>query len=219
MCLSIPRQPGRYRAALHAEKAGPERSNREEERPSPDVSPDAWVQLVVLPSTGVDSPDTLAAGGCCAPGLEEVQKALAEASRRQQLPDDYLDVTQGFLAGWKRRLKRKLLGNFKHAYVDVLSRQQSAFNRQVINALQELVECLGVLDHAHRLEPSPGQEQRAGSKFLTAAIERAVASGRTEEIAVLLRTLSEQVMDGRGRLAKLEERLKLLEHASGSSSP
>ena len=49
--------------------------------------------------------------------------SLAEAAGRQELPDDYTDVTEGFLSSLKRRLKRKLLGNFKHAYVDVLSRQ------------------------------------------------------------------------------------------------
>jgi hypothetical protein len=86
--------------------------------------------------------------GCCAAALETARSALVEANRLQRLPDDYIDVTEGLLASWKRRLKRKLLGNFKHAYVDVLSRQQSAFNRQLLGAVSELAECCATLDHA-----------------------------------------------------------------------
>src|SRR5262249_58213375 len=86
--------------------------------------------------------------GCSAPFLEAAHTALVEADRLQQLPADYTDITEGLFAAWKRRVKRKLLGNFKHAYVDVLSRQQSAFNRHVLAALQELAECCATLDHA-----------------------------------------------------------------------
>jgi glycosyltransferase involved in cell wall biosynthesis len=87
-------------------------------------------------------------GGCCAAALEAARAALVEANGLQRLPDDYTDVTEGLFASWKRRLKRKLLGNFKHAYVDVLSRQQSAFNRQVLGVVRELAECCATLDHA-----------------------------------------------------------------------
>src|SRR5207244_4288119 len=80
-----------------------------------------------------------------AASLQFVQTALAEAERRQSLPSNYSDVSQGFLAKWKGLIKRKLLANFKHAYVDVLSRQQSAFNRQVLTALQELAESCALL--------------------------------------------------------------------------
>jgi hypothetical protein len=89
-----------------------------------------------------------AAAGCCGPALETAQAALVEADRLQRLPDDYTDVTEGAFAALKRRIKRKLLGNFKHAYVDVLSRQQSAFNRQLLDAVRELAECCATLDHA-----------------------------------------------------------------------
>ena len=82
------------------------------------------------------------------PLIQALEKG--QALDRQQLPDDYLDVTQGFLAGWKRRLKRKLLGNFKHAYVDVLSRRQSQVNRRLITAVQQLTECCATLEHAVR---------------------------------------------------------------------
>jgi len=80
--------------------------------------------------------------------LDEIRAALVGASRLQQLPDDYIDVTEGRLARWKRWIKRKLLGNFKHAYVDVLSRQQSRFNQQVLTALTELADYCATLEHA-----------------------------------------------------------------------
>src|SRR5262249_31352808 len=83
--------------------------------------------------------------------LDTVQAALVEASRLQTLPDDYTDVTEGLFAALKRRVKRKLLGNFKNAYVDVVSRQQSAFNRRLLDAVGELAECCATLDHAVRL--------------------------------------------------------------------
>jgi glycosyltransferase involved in cell wall biosynthesis len=92
-----------------------------------------------------DSANSRSASGCT-PSLRAVQACLANAERRQQLPDDYLDVTEGRFARWKLWLKRKLLGNFKHAYVDVLSRQQSAFNREMVTALTELAECCTLLD-------------------------------------------------------------------------
>jgi hypothetical protein len=88
----------------------------------------------------------------CAPLLDVIQTALAEAERLGHLPDDYLDVTQGWFAQWKRWIKRKLLGNFKQAYVDVLSRQQSAFNRQIVMALTELAECVTTLQHAQQIQ-------------------------------------------------------------------
>ena len=59
-------------------------------------------------------------------------ETLPKAHRLQQLPADYVDVTEGRLAPVKRAIKRKLLHNFKHGYVDVLSRQQSQVNGQLI---------------------------------------------------------------------------------------
>ena len=103
------------------------------------------LQLVVR--AGKDTAET----DCSSTLTDAAQAALAEAERLQRLPDDYLDVTEGVLATWKRRLKRKLLGNFKHAYVDVLSRQQSAFNQQLVTAVQQLAESCATLDHAVKL--------------------------------------------------------------------
>jgi glycosyltransferase involved in cell wall biosynthesis len=65
---------------------------------------------------------------------------LAEAHRLQCLPDDYLDISEGLLGPLKLLIKRKVLGNFKTTYVDVLSRQQSAFNREILAVVQDLAE-------------------------------------------------------------------------------
>jgi hypothetical protein len=92
--------------------------------------------------------DRPADAGGFAPLLEEIRKCLVEASQLQRLPDDYIDITEGRLAKWKRWIKRKLLGNFKHAYVDVLSRQQSRFNQQILTAITELADYCATLEHA-----------------------------------------------------------------------
>src|SRR5262249_61216365 len=84
--------------------------------------------------------------GFCAPLLESVRSILAQAHRQQRLPDDYVDVSEGFLARCKRWLKQKLLNNFKRAYVDVLSRQQSRVNQQLVSAVQALAACSATVE-------------------------------------------------------------------------
>jgi hypothetical protein len=93
-----------------------------------------------------------------APMLEALQTALVELHRLQRLPDHYADVTQGRFASLKRWIKRKLLGNFQRAYVDVLSRQQSAFNQETLTALSELAECLAMLQSAE-MSPTALEER------------------------------------------------------------
>ncbi len=137
--VPVPLEPGTYRIAFWAERA---------DREAGDATPPAEHALCLV-VTGAETPAEGA--GCCAPALEATQAALVEADRLRQLPDDYTDVTEGLLASLKRRIKRKLLGNFKHAYVDVLSRQQSAFNRRLLDAVGELAECCATLDHAVRV--------------------------------------------------------------------
>ena len=92
--------------------------------------------------------EAFAGNGCVDLILEEASAALTEAQEMQRLPDDYHDVTLGKFAGIKRWLKRKLLGNFRRAYVDVLSRQQSAYNLRLIAAMQSLMDCCSTLSHA-----------------------------------------------------------------------
>jgi hypothetical protein len=113
-----------------------------------------WVDREEGPSsagpitTGMLTVGATAAPGCSAPFLESTRECLVEIERRRALPDDYLDVTDGWLARSKRWIKAKLLGNFKRGYVDVLSRQQSQVNRHVLDALQQLTEACATLDHA-----------------------------------------------------------------------
>jgi hypothetical protein len=102
-----------------------------------------------------------------------VQKALPRAHALQQLPADYVDVTEGRAASVKRWIKRKLLNNFKHAYVDVLSRQQSQVNGQVVLMIQQLAECCALLDHA-----VAGLHQRIDK--LEATLERRIAQPEAE---------------------------------------
>jgi glycosyltransferase involved in cell wall biosynthesis len=142
--VPVPETPGTYRVELWAEEAC-EANLRESSVRQPMSAPfTTSCRLIVAAEVGgVDAT-------CCATQLDTLASDLTEADRLQRLPEDYVDVTEGLLASLKRRIKSKLLGNFKRAYVDVLSRQQSAFNRQVLAALQELTECLATLDDAVR---------------------------------------------------------------------
>lgn len=132
------------------------------------------------------SEDSSVTGGVVV--LDQVQAALAEADQLQRLPDDYLDVTEGWFAAAKRWLKRKLLGNFKRGYVDVLSRQQTAFNRQLLTSVQELAECCATLDHAMKSDSAPDMALRQQ-----------------------LQRLRKELIRSRRRCAKLAARLTLLE--------
>jgi len=79
---------------------------------------------------------------------QRLRASYLAAESAQQLPDGYVDVSLGRLARLKRWLKRKLLHNFQTAYVDVLSRQQSAFNRHLLDAIAELCDAQAELAHA-----------------------------------------------------------------------
>jgi glycosyltransferase involved in cell wall biosynthesis len=85
---------------------------------------------------------------CVSTFLGAVQETLPKTLRLQQLPQGYVDVTEGGFAPVKRLIKRKLLNNFKRGYVDVLSRQQSQVNGQVVLMIQQLAECCSMLDNA-----------------------------------------------------------------------
>jgi glycosyltransferase involved in cell wall biosynthesis len=154
---------------------------------------------------------------CCTPLLETVQRSLGELEDRWLLPDKYADITQGFMASLKLRIKRKLLGNFKHAYVDVLSRQQSRFNQRVLAALQELTECCSILDHVlSGAEKTRKVSLGSGLSAtpLTASLESLPTSGQGDELARLLRDLLAEVTRSHERITALEERLTRLEASS-----
>ncbi len=134
MPVPVPPSPGAYRVALWVERAD-----------TPEAGSATMGEFrLAVEGQGCDD-------GACSAALDAAHTALIEAGRVQQLPTDYTDVTEGLFAPLKRRVKRKLLGNFKHAYVDVLSRQQSGFNGRLLAAVQELTECCATLDHAVRV--------------------------------------------------------------------
>ena len=76
---------------------------------------------------------------------QAARAALARAHAQRHLPDDYVDVSDGRFASLKRWVKRKLLNNFRRGYVDVLSRQQSSVNEELINCVCVLLEQMDLL--------------------------------------------------------------------------
>jgi hypothetical protein len=131
--IPLPRGIGSYRICLWTERLGSDdraRANR-----------------VELPLT-IDAQANNKPASCASAFLDTVREVLPRTHHLQQLPADYVDVTEGAFAPAKSLIKRKLLHNFKHAYVDVLSRQQSQVNSQVVVMIQQLAECCAMLDHA-----------------------------------------------------------------------
>ncbi|HTK74122.1 MAG TPA: hypothetical protein VL371_02630, partial [Gemmataceae bacterium] len=84
-------------------------------------------------------------------------RPLLAAQAAHQLPDHYVDVSEGRFAKLKLWVKRKLLHNFRHAYVNVLARQQSAFNRDVLAALAEIADAQAGLTLQARLSDAAGE--------------------------------------------------------------
>jgi glycosyltransferase involved in cell wall biosynthesis len=152
--VSVPTEPGEYKVAiqcqrLHSDRAVPDIST--ETRPAPTV------RLIVNSAVAAVSPPIVPAN---------LEPALRAALAAQELPSGYTDVSEGRLAQVKRWVKLALLHNFKTAYVDVLSRQQSAFNRQVLTALAELGDGQSTLAHAVTIQsprsaPTDGDDLRA----------------------------------------------------------
>jgi hypothetical protein len=172
--VTVPEEPGAYQVALGFRRLRPDGAE-------PVISADRPTQCVTLRVT--DTQPVAVAPPAVPANLEPVLRAAAAA---QQVPDGYADVSEGRLARWKCWLKRKLLHNFQQAYVDVLSRQQSAFNRQVLNALSEL-----------------GDGQAALTHFATA---NRPGDG-LDEVCAELRRLRRQNRRLRRRLARLEAAL------------
>lgn len=149
LTVHMPQTPGSYRLAFWADRADRANSADKVDRASGVMH--LTVEPAALHTTGHEVESVLAA----------VQTALAAAEQVQQLPDSYEDVTAGWLADWKRRLKSKLLNNFRRAYVAPAFRRQSVFNRQVLTALQELAEHSAALAHAQQENclHSPGERE------------------------------------------------------------
>jgi glycosyltransferase involved in cell wall biosynthesis len=186
MPVSVSSEPGIYRVSFRAHRAG-----TEETQEAPPADPLATTIEVHVTADARRDEDV------CAPLLDQVRLALTHAHGLQRLPDDYAEVGHGALGRFKRWLKAKLLGRFKRAYVDVLSRQQSEFNRQMMTAVQELSECCETLDHAR------GQTPRASSAGEDAAT--------AEVLRHLVRHLTEQLCETRQEFVRLQERVAQLE--------
>ena len=162
--VPVPKEPGDYRVSFQMSFSRDPRGDT------------AVADAIALPAgsrlnngkpsgmMGLHVEDRSPSWGGFAPLVEEIRKCLVEASRLQKLPDDYTDITEGRLAKWKRWIKRKLLGNFKHAYVDVLSRQQSRFNQQVLTVLTELADYCATLEHATKARDQRSEVRGQGSE-------------------------------------------------------
>jgi glycosyltransferase involved in cell wall biosynthesis len=166
--LDVPGEPGNYVAEIAVERAGTEFDR-------------VRIPLSVRSATASQTAE---------PILEELLRKLAEADSLVELPDGYTDVSEGKLASLKHRIKQKLLHQFQTAYVDVLSRQQSAMNRLLVEAIQELAECLAMLG-----QPS----------------EQSQANNLAADFAKSVRQLKAQIRRMAGRLDEMEERLERLE--------
>jgi glycosyltransferase involved in cell wall biosynthesis len=140
--VPVPDVPGAYRVRLRALRHGAGSEAAASLREGVCGGGQLTLMVEREPSAG--------SGGCFRPLLDALDAELLQADRLRTLPDDYFDVSTGRLAGMKHWLKAKLLGNFKRGYVDVLSRQQSAFNHRVLQAMQELRECWATLVTAPR---------------------------------------------------------------------
>lgn len=94
------------------------------------------------------------------PMLQTARNALSQAKRMEKLPEDYVDVTEGKLANLKRSLKRKLLNNFRKAYVDVAFHQQSALNEKLIAVMSLLLETVSAQETPQTLADMERRLQR-----------------------------------------------------------
>jgi glycosyltransferase involved in cell wall biosynthesis len=139
--VPVPSQAGTYQVSFQVVRNPEAGSGNEADDRSVCTQDSGRMELIV--GNGLISPDPSWSGSL----QHMVRAALVEANRCARLPDDYTDITEGRFAQWKRWIKRKLLGNFKHAYVDVMSRQQSRFNQQVLTALTELADYCATLEH------------------------------------------------------------------------
>jgi hypothetical protein len=110
--------------------------------------------------------------------FDSIRSALSEAEIAAELPAGYADVSEGALAVWKHKIKRKLLHQFQTAYVDVLSRQQTAFNRAVLAVVQELVESNAMLERSlvyDSAEPAPPGNLEEQVRLLGAGVSETTA--------------------------------------------
>jgi hypothetical protein len=194
--VGVPPNPGAYRVVFRVERASAV-ADRAVSRSLSSAAEEGSMRLVVAARS-------LSRPAVGKPIVEMLEGALAAAEGQRRLPDDYLDVTEGRLAGWKRRIKAKLLNNLRRAYVDPAFRQQSAFNQQMMTALRELVQWCATLDHA--VEQSSFSREPQAS-----APPKETSDTDWFPYAALVDCLVDQVTASEARCRKLEERLDRLE--------
>jgi len=179
--VRLPELPGEYRLGI---------ALRREDEAAPAIGDcDVQYPLIIDDTESTQKSDSL---------LDRLREALAEAERLQDLPDNYTDVTTGSLAKIKQRVKQKLLHQFKTAYVDVLSRQQTDWNRQMLTVVQELAECVTLLEH-------------------TAVVGS--AGDPASDLARLITRLQRGVRNAVDRIETLEERVQRLEALARQGAP
>ncbi|OAI47796.1 hypothetical protein AYO44_08860 [Planctomycetaceae bacterium SCGC AG-212-F19] len=194
--VGVPDEPGDYEAFFWVEPA----MQQDRSATSPGIHPlaESSMHITVLAPSAAPAPAPILASF-----MPAAQNALAQAEKLQQLPDDYLDITQGWLARWKRFIKSKLLNNFRRAYVDVLSRQQSAFNHQMLRAVQELAESCAAL-----AQTNPTQMEVPNQMFTNDGHADGLPAGA---VPAREQELLDELAENRRQLAALERRLARLE--------
>ena len=173
--VAVPTNPGRYVVEIRCREPGP----LDASRPA-----DAIVELTVVPS---EDPVT----GCCAV-TRSLETALGEADRALRI------------ARRLRRCHRRLVRILQTAHqaeaprqlstclCHVLSRRQTAFNKALLQATHQAVECCTLLDHA--LSAGGGGANSEPLQVVTAhAIEKAVVQGKVEEIQNLFQQLLQEL--------------------------
>lgn len=117
------------------------------------------------------------------PMLQSARSALSQAKRMEKLPEDYVDVSEGKLAGLKRSLKRKLLNNFRKAYVDVAFRQQSDLNEKMIAVMSLLLETVSTQDTAQTLADLQRRLQRLERDLKREKLRNQQLSAQLEQLS------------------------------------
>jgi glycosyltransferase involved in cell wall biosynthesis len=175
--VTVPRQVGIYKVSFAVELAcRPPRRRRTHGK---------QLELVVT------AQENAGGAGVMEPYLVSAQRVLVEAHAVKQLPEDYQDVTQGFLAKWKRVAKQKLLHQFRRAYVDVLSRQQSAFNDKLLTALCQLLDACTALGQV-----VPNEEASASGQIVKRLLrQQRRTQRRLDELCRRLDELEKAVLE------------------------
>jgi glycosyltransferase involved in cell wall biosynthesis len=133
--VMVPATAADYKVSVRLRRAG-------KEFRSSDVT-ETWIPMTVSDGSATEIPPLTPT---------DLGSSMRHAMAAHVLPSGYVDVSTGRFGRLKCWLKRKLLHNFQKAYVDVLSRQQSAFNGQVLAALAELHETQAAIAHAAAIQ-------------------------------------------------------------------